>query len=104
MEHHEFAAPNPESIVTMQRISRILGEKNRFRIACHLIQQPDGLHVKKIQELLMATQEIISHHLASFGEAGYVRAERDGQSIRYTLTEQFHCDAAFAFRFLDACA
>jgi len=57
----------------------------RLRILCLLAQGETP--VGDIAEKLSARQSLISQHLALLRKDGLVRAQRDGQTIRYALAD-----------------
>ena len=63
---------------------RVLADATRLTILRVLWQQP--LCVGDINQHLRIDQSLLSHHLRTLREAGFVQSERDGKSVIYSLT------------------
>jgi ArsR family transcriptional regulator len=62
---------------------KILGNKDRLRVLCHLV---DGEKtVGAMEEALAIRQTTLSQHLARLRHEGLVDARRDGQHVYYRL-------------------
>lgn len=64
-------------------IFKILGHPMRLKLVCGLLGE--GLCVSDIEDCLGEPQPKISQHLAILRAKGIVRAEREGQNIRYKV-------------------
>ncbi len=64
-------------------IFKILGHPVRLKIICGLIEE--GLCVSDIENCLGEPQPKISQHLSLLRAKGIVKAEREGQNIRYRV-------------------
>lgn len=62
-----------------------LGNRHRLLILCHLSEGPCS--VGELAEALGLRSSTVSQHLALLRHDGLVRAKREGQTIRYSLTE-----------------
>ncbi|PBB22289.1 MULTISPECIES: helix-turn-helix transcriptional regulator [unclassified Mesorhizobium] len=62
-----------------------LGQETRLEVFRLLVRAgTEGVPAGEIATRLGAVQNTMSAHLKILGQAGLVRAERDGRSIRYT--------------------
>ena len=60
----------------------------RLRILTILRKKREGLFVCDLTEILNEPQYTVTKHLAVLKEAGLVRDERHGKSVRYILNEE----------------
>ena len=65
---------------------RALGDTNRLLIIVELRDGPRS--VNEIADAIGASQSLASRHLAVLREKGLVRAERDGNFVRYSLADR----------------
>ncbi len=66
-------------------LMRTLGHSGRLMVLCHLY---DGARtVGELQELVGATQPVVSSHLARLRHEGLVRFERVGKTNHYELAD-----------------
>jgi ArsR family transcriptional regulator len=68
-----------------------LADPNRILILYTLADQPHN--VTDLAEMLSISQPTVSRHLKTLRERGMVSAERDGQSVIYSLTDRRIIDA-----------
>lgn len=62
-----------------------LGQETRLDIFRLLVQAgPDGIAAGDVSARLGAVQNTVSAHLKTLAQAGLIRAEREGRSVRYT--------------------
>ena len=62
-----------------------LGQETRLDIFRLLVQAgSDGIAAGDVSARLGAVQNTVSTHLKTLAQAGLIRAERDGRSVRYT--------------------
>jgi len=83
--HMSIYAYDDESVKTLAKVFKLLGEPNRLRILCSL--GLDCRPVTKITEATGMTQTNVSFHLRALREAGLVRPERCGPFIYYCLPD-----------------
>ena len=76
---------DPESVLRLADLFKILGDPTRIRILQSL--RGDPLCVCDIAETLGMTQSAISHQLRLLRQARLVRANREGRSIFYELDD-----------------
>lgn len=63
-----------------------LGQETRLDIFRLLVQAgPDGIAAGDVSARLGAIQNTVSAHLKTLTQAGLIRAEREGRSVRYTV-------------------
>jgi DNA-binding transcriptional ArsR family regulator len=62
---------------------KALANEQRLMILCHLVQGP--LSVGQLNERVPLSQSALSQHLAVLRQAGVLNAERDAQSVTYSL-------------------
>jgi DNA-binding transcriptional ArsR family regulator len=83
----EIPHPVPTQLaeIVAQRF-RVLGEPMRIRLLDKLRHQ-DSATVSELQEALGASQQNVSKHLGVLREAGFVKREREGNFVRYSISE-----------------
>jgi len=82
-----IAHPLPGPLVELiARRFRVLGEPMRIRLLDALRDGP--LTVGALQEVTGASQQNVSKHLGVLHEAGLVRREKDGTSVRYEIADE----------------
>lgn len=81
-------------------IFNLLGNDKRWAILKALSVKP--LTVSEIIALVDETQSATSHHLSLLRLSGWVRPERDGKNVRYTICRQKAKDASAVLRSLTA--
>jgi DNA-binding transcriptional ArsR family regulator len=64
---------------------KALANEQRLCILCSLLERP--LAVGELNEKVTLSQSALSQHLGVLREAGLVEAERQGQTIRYSVPE-----------------
>jgi DNA-binding transcriptional ArsR family regulator len=64
---------------------KALANEQRLCILCSLLKEP--LAVGELNEKVTLSQSALSQHLGVLREAGLVEAERQGQTIRYSVPE-----------------
>ncbi len=64
---------------------KCVGSEIRYRIL--QILREDGKCVSEIMEILDKEQTLISHHLRSLHECGFVKRERKGRKIIYKISD-----------------
>lgn len=79
---HPLPAPLVELIA---RRFRVLGEPTRIRLLDALRDGP--LTVAALQEATGASQQNVSKHLGVLHDAGLVRREKAGTSVRYEIAD-----------------
>ena len=67
------------------RLLKLLGNANRLRILCQLVEGPDK-SVNCLAETLNISQSALSQHLARMRDDGLVQGRRDAQTIYYSLS------------------
>jgi DNA-binding transcriptional ArsR family regulator len=67
------------------QVCSALGDPNRILIIYALNE--GGKNVGELAEVLCAPQPTVSRHLKTLRESGIVKAQRNGQSICYTITD-----------------
>ncbi|PLW77287.1 ArsR/SmtB family transcription factor [Cohaesibacter celericrescens] len=67
------------------RLLKLLGNSNRLRILCQLVDGPDK-SVNCLAERLQISQSALSQHLAKMREDGLITGRRDAQTIYYSLS------------------
>jgi len=82
-----IAHPLPGPLVELiARRFRVLGEPMRIRLLDALRDGP--LTVGTLQQATGASQQNVSKHLGVLHEAGLVRREKDGTSVRYEIADE----------------
>jgi DNA-binding transcriptional ArsR family regulator len=64
---------------------KALANEQRLCILCSLLERP--LAVGELNEQVELSQSALSQHLAVLRDGGLVEAERQGQTIRYSVPE-----------------
>lgn len=84
--------PTPELVEEAGRLLALLGSPVRLRLVLALRHQ-SGLCVCDLAELAESNLAAVSAHLQKLKLSGVVRAQRDGQMVRYTLlkVEEVDC-------------
>ena len=77
--------PQPLAEIVAQRF-RVLGEPMRIRLLDKLRHQ-DSATVGELREALGASQQNVSKHLGVLRDAGFVKREREGNFVRYSISE-----------------
>ncbi len=78
---HEY-----EDVTSLSSLVKLVGEESRLKILCILRQ---GEHcVCEIERHVGLSQSLISHHLKDLKEAGILTVRKDGQWVRYSLTDR----------------
>ena len=67
---------------------RILAEPNRLAVVRTLANGPQV--VNQLERLLNIEQSLLSHHLRTLRNAGFVRSARSGKTITYRLADSLH--------------
>jgi DNA-binding transcriptional ArsR family regulator len=67
------------------QVCRGLADSNRIYILYTLADRPR--HVSELSEMLQLPQPTVSRHLKVLRERGLVDAEREGQSVLYSLSD-----------------
>jgi len=82
----EIPHPVPQELaeIVAQRF-RVLGEPMRIRLLDKLRQ--GSATVSELQETTGASQQNVSKHLGVLRDAGFVRREREGNFVRYSISE-----------------
>lgn len=77
------------SIDTRQivRISKALGDENRFRIFRTILERGE-ISCKEITELFPLSQPTISHHLKILTESGLIAIRKEGQWSFFSINSQ----------------
>ena len=83
----EIPHPVPPQLaeIVAQRF-RVLGEPMRIRLLDKL-RHEDSATVGELQEALGASQQNVSKHLGVLRGAGFVSRERQGNFVRYSISE-----------------
>ena len=68
------------------RLLKLLGNANRLRILCQLVDGPDK-SVNCLAETLQISQSALSQHLAKLREDGLIKGTRDAQTIYYSISD-----------------
>ena len=68
------------------RLLKLLGNSNRLRILCQLVDGPDK-SVNCLADRLQISQSALSQHLAKMREDGLIEGKRDAQTIYYSLSD-----------------
>ncbi|WP_316861680.1 metalloregulator ArsR/SmtB family transcription factor [uncultured Cohaesibacter sp.] len=68
------------------RLLKLLGNGNRLRILCQLIDGADK-SVNCLAERLNISQSALSQHLAKMREDGLICGRRDAQTIYYSISD-----------------
>lgn len=66
---------------------KLLGNGNRLRILCQLVDGPDK-SVNCLAQTLNLSQSALSQHLAKMREDGLITGKRDAQTIYYSLSDK----------------
>jgi ArsR family transcriptional regulator, nickel/cobalt-responsive transcriptional repressor len=62
---------------------KVLADPTRLEVLEQLLH--GARCVGELNEVLRIDQSLLSHHLRTLRDAGFVRAERDGKLVRYSL-------------------
>ena len=71
---------------TIARLLKLLGNANRLRILCQLVDGPDK-SVNCLADILQISQSALSQHLAKMREDGLIKGRRDAQTIYYSISD-----------------
>ena len=80
---------SPDDLLRIRRVAdrlRALADETRIRLILHLMQGEQG--VGNLAGLVGISQPSCSKHLAILRDAGLVRMERDGNSVRCSCRDQ----------------
>ncbi|MFN4212856.1 MAG: ArsR/SmtB family transcription factor [Microgenomates group bacterium] len=72
-------------IVSLSSILKIIGEESRLKILCLLKEKPHC--VCEMISHLKLSQSLISHHLRDLKDANFVKAQKNGVKVYYSLTK-----------------
>jgi DNA-binding transcriptional ArsR family regulator len=75
-----------ENAALAERYMKILANQNRLMILCSLVN--GELSVGELNAIVPLSQSALSQHLAILREQGMVSTERDGQTIRYAISDE----------------
>jgi len=79
--------PRPDPADELQaKFVRGLGDPTRLRIVRYLLEGPRS--VSAIMEYLSMPQSRVSNHLACLKWCGYVRTERQGRAVIYSIADE----------------
>ena len=81
----KIRALSGEQAGTLADTFRLLGDATRLKIVLACANRPTG--VSEIAERLQISLPLTSHHLRLLRAAGLVRAERQGKTVRYLLSD-----------------
>ena len=86
-EPFEIPHPVPTQLaeIVAQRF-RVLGEPMRIRLL-DVLRHQDSATVGELQEAIGASQQNVSKHLGVLAGAGFVKREREGNFVRYSISE-----------------
>jgi DNA-binding transcriptional ArsR family regulator len=86
-EPFEIPHPVPPQLaeIVAQRF-RVLGEPMRIRLL-DILRHRDSATVGELQEAIGASQQNVSKHLGVLAGAGFVKREREGNFVRYSISE-----------------
>ncbi|MDZ7720533.1 MAG: metalloregulator ArsR/SmtB family transcription factor [Balneolaceae bacterium] len=76
------------SIITLTNILKLAGNDVRLKIL-YLLHKETSLCPCDLSDILDMTVPAISQHLRKLKDGGLVAAERDGQTIFYSITEPY---------------
>ena len=65
---------------------KVLADQTRLAVVRLLIG--DSMTVSELNETLDVEQTLLSHHLRVLRDAGIVSHQREGRSVRYSISEQ----------------
>ena len=68
------------------KLLKLLGNANRLRILCQLVDGPDK-SVNHLADTLKISQSALSQHLAKMREDGLIKGNRDAQTIYYSISD-----------------
>lgn len=77
--------------IAYDRVAQLLhvaGVESRLAILCLIADAPQPLDVGTLAAGVGVSQQVASHHLAILRSAGFVRGQRSGQHVQYTLLER----------------
>lgn len=77
--------PKQEVLTKMTKLLHVASDMTRLKILYTLLDGPK--YVGDIQELVGASQSLVSHQLRTLKDAKLVRSERDGTKVRYFLSD-----------------
>lgn len=77
--------PKENQITELSKLFKVFGEKNRLHIVYALIDKP--LCVHEIEELLGASQSLVSHQLKILRDAKIVKTEKRKNEVIYSLDD-----------------
>ena len=80
-----LADPMDESATEAADLLKSLSNPGRLRILCALV--PGDLSVSELETALGASQSYVSGQLLRLRNEGLVACERDGRSMRYSLSD-----------------
>lgn len=81
--HSDFASANEAASLEASNLLKAMSNEARLMILCRLLEGEKS--VTDLEDLIGLSQSAISQHLAVLREHDLVHAERDGQSILYSL-------------------
>ena len=86
-----MAEPSIEALAdqadNVARLLKLLGNSNRLRILCELVDGPDK-SVNCLADRLGISQSALSQHLAKMRDDGLIKGRRDAQTIYYSLSDR----------------
>ena len=82
----EFLRVNEKDAEYVCQLFKLLGDPNRLRIVCALLEQP--LCVADLAAEVGMEQSALSHQLKNLKIASLVRSERRGRQIVYSLDDE----------------
>jgi len=81
-----MAAAKTKRAIDCAAFLKVLSDQTRLAVVRLLIRQ--SLTVRELNETVDVEQTLLSHHLRVLRDAGIVEFQREGRSIRYSISEQ----------------
>lgn len=75
-----------KKVTAMAEQFRYLGDSSRCALLLALKKEQGGLYVHEVAEILHVTHSAASHQLGSLEIRGIVEGVREGQMVRYSLS------------------
>jgi len=93
VNHAKDILPRKEEIEIVAELFKLCGDATRVGILCALSRH--RLCVNELAEVLGMTSSAISHQLRLLKQTGFVRAEREGKSVAYSIADP-HIEEIFS--------
>lgn len=77
--------PTEDVLEKMEHLLSITADYTRLKILCALLDGPK--YVGELQDIVDASQSLISHQLKVLKDASLVKNEREGNHVSYSLSD-----------------